>query len=259
MVIGVVAAGLFGVGVTPAQAAVSRGYACGYWSNVSLFGGPYGSQGCPPQSSGYATANSLSPAATWEYGVPKTVTDNNGAKATYGPAVMVSSPYDPNDNLTNTGQLSAKTSGTTTVSAQAKAIAVGPSPFWTQTPSSAPPYAEPAKSASYDGTIGFVRANCSASSSTTKSGSVKIKNGRVDVSTDADGSPTKTVVVPDPTPRNYRVDFTIDNVGDHGYIIFNERIKNADGSLTVNASHMYMQGPIALGEVIIGQVKCGHA
>ncbi len=60
------------------------------------------------------------------------------------------------------------------------------------------------------------------------------------------------------TPQNDTVAFTINNVGDQGYIVFNERIQNPDGTLTVNGSHMYMQGPFALGEVIIAQVTCGH-
>ena len=39
--------------------------------------------------------------------------------------------------------------------------------------------------------------------------------------------------------------------------VFNEQIANADGSLTVNAAHEYLLGPIATGDLIIGQVVCG--
>ena len=135
------------------------------------------------------------------------------------------------------------------MSSQARAKAVGPSPFWTGTPSS-----DPASS-----TTGYVKASRTATSPTSKSGSVTIENRFVDTATEAEGSPTSRVAVPANPPQNYQVPFTIDSVGDHGVVVFNERIQNADGSLTVNGSHMYLQGPFALGEVIIAQVTCGHA
>jgi len=246
----IAAAGALGVTASPASAAVSQGYACGYYSNVSLGGGPYGSQGCPPQTYQSANANGLAPASTWQYGVTQSVTDSDGAKATYGPAVMFSSPYDINDNLTNSAAMTVQTTGSTTVSAVARAYGVGPSPFYTLTPTSYP------ESATYNG---YVDARCAASSPTSKTGTAVVKDGRVDTATDANGYPTNTVAVPNPTPVNHRVDFTINSVGDHGYVIFNEQINNPDGSLTVNGSHMYLEGPFAVGEVIIAQVKCGHA
>ncbi len=135
------------------------------------------------------------------------------------------------------------------MSSQARAKAVGPSPFWTGTPSS-----DPASS-----TVGYVRSSCTATSPTSKNGSVTIENGFVDTATDGDGNPTSRVAVPSNPPQNYQVPFTINSVGDHGVMVFNERIQNADGSLTVNGAHMYLQGPFALGDVIIAQVTCGHA
>ena len=85
-----------------------------------------------------------------------------------------------------------------------------------------------------------------------------IENGFVETSTDTNGNATNVVAVPANPPQNYQVAFTIDHVGDHGVIVFNERIQNPDGSLTVNGAHMYLQGPTALGHVIIAQVTCGH-
>ncbi len=247
---GALAAGSLAVGPPVAQATGSNvGYACGYYSNVSLGGGPYGSQGCGAQTSIYATANSASVSVTLPTsGAAVSETDNDGAKAVYGPAVMFSSPWDVNGNAGNSGQLYVATSGTTSISSQARAKAVGPSPFWTGTPSSDPP----------SPTVGYVRASCSASSPTSKSGNVHIENGFVDTATDSAGNPVSTVAVPANPPQNYQVPFTINSVGDHGVIVFNERIQNPDGSLTVNGSHMYLQGPFALGEVIIAQVRCGH-
>lgn len=248
---GAVVAASLAVGAPVAQATGTNvGYACGYYSNVSLGGGPYGSQGCGTQTSSYATANSSSPSVTLPAsGAAVTAQDDDGAKATYGPAVMFSSPWDVNGNATNSGQLYVATGGTTSVASQARAKAVGPSPFWTGTPSSDP--ASP--------TMGYVKASCSASSPTSKSGSVTVENGFVDTATDGAGNPTSRVAVPSNPPQNYQVSFTINSVGDHGVVVFNERIQNPDGSLTVNGSHMYLQGPFALGEVIIAQATCGHA
>ena len=39
--------------------------------------------------------------------------------------------------------------------------------------------------------------------------------------------------------------------------VFNEQIRNADGSITVNAAHQYVLGPTAVGELIIVQSRCG--
>jgi len=43
---------------------------------------------------------------------------------------------------------------------------------------------------------------------------------------------------------------------DHFHVVFNEQVTNPDGSLTVNAVHEYLDGPTAVGEVIIGQARC---
>jgi len=254
------ASGMMGVTTPAAHATVGQTYACAYWVNISLFGGPYRSQGCAPQTDPGATANSLAPSLTLPAaGGYLTATDADGARAIFGGvATVFSSPYDPNDNLTNSGALSVTAIGSSSaVQATARAETVGPSPFWTRSPSSAPPYAEPAKSgSSYDGSTGYVESKCQGSGST-EVGTVTIKNGYVDTITGTDGYPTQTVAVPNPTPVNYRVDYRLDNVGDTGYIIFNERIANADGTLTVNAVHMYMQGQSAFGDMIIAKTVCG--
>ena len=48
---------------------------------------------------------------------------------------------------------------------------------------------------------------------------------------------------------------TIDGVGDNFRIVVNEQVVTSD-SITVNAMHMYMLGPIARGELIVGQSHC---
>src|SRR5204862_1156774 len=124
--------------------------------------------------------NSLAPSVTLPAtGGYLTATDADGAKAIIGGvATMFSSPYDPYDNLTNSGALSVSAMGNASaVQATARAETVGPSPFWTRSPSSAAPWAEPAKSgSSYDGSTGYVESKCQGSGST-EVGTVTIKNG----------------------------------------------------------------------------------
>ena len=252
--------GLIALTTTPAHATVGQTYACAYWVNVNIFGSGYSTQGCAPQTNSGASANTLAPSLTLPAaGGMLSASDTDGAKSIYsGVATFFSSPYDPNDNLTNSGRLDVSVAGSASaVQATAKAETVGPSPFWTRSPSSAAPYAEPAKSgSSYDGSTGFVESKCQGSGST-EVGTVTIKNGFVDTVTGTNGYPTQTVAVPNPTPVNHRINFVMHNEGDSGYIIFNERIANADGTLTVNAVHMYMQGPSAFGDLIIGKTICG--
>ena len=64
------------------------------------------------------------------------------------------------------------------------------------------------------------------------------------------GSPAATDPIP-ATPRvNYTVSGVIFNVGDTFTVVFNEHIVNPDGSLTVNAVHMYLFGAYAVGDAI---------
>jgi hypothetical protein len=67
----------------------------------------------------------------------------------------------------------------------------------------------------------------------------------------------ETVPVPErPAPNTERTG-TLDHVGDSYRIVFNEQVRNADGSLAVNGVHIYLLGPTAKGELVIGQVVCG--
>lgn len=42
-------------------------------------------------------------------------------------------------------------------------------------------------------------------------------------------------------------------------IVFNEQIKGGDGSLTVNAVHIYLNAIVGSGDVVLAQAKCGPA
>jgi hypothetical protein len=229
-----------GLTAAPAHAGAAIGYACAYYTNVSLFGGPYSVRGCgqtiPPGDAGSASPSVTLPgggSSTWVSAI-----DNDGAKGVYGPAVIFGGQYDANDNVGPSGQLSAYAIGTLSTSAisQVQANVVGPAPFHAD----------------------MVFARCTATTANAKSYLVTLSNAVVETSTDANGYPLTWVNVPSSPSVNYTVSYTLTNIGDHGIVVFNERINNGDGSTTLNAVHMYMQGPIAFGDMVIGQAKCGH-
>src|SRR4051795_8600523 len=80
-----VAALLIGVGQSPAAAAVTsvRGSACGYVTNVGLFGGPQNLRGCGQPAGAPINAASPSVALTSSgSNSPQSANDPDGAKAT---------------------------------------------------------------------------------------------------------------------------------------------------------------------------------
>ena len=233
-------AGSLAFTVSPAHAAAAIGSACAYYTNVGLFGGPSTVRGCgqtiPPGSAGSASPSvALPPNGSNSY---LSATDNDGAMGTYGPAVIFGGQYDANDNVGPSGPLSVSTIGSAQVPvvSTAQTGAVGPAPFHADS----------------------VLSRCTASTSNSKTFLVQLSSAVVETSTDANGYPLTWVNVPAMPSVNYTVAFTLDNIGDHGIVVFNERINNANGSTTLNAVHMYMQGPIAVGEMVIGQTVCGH-
>ena len=88
------------------------------------------------------------------------------------------------------------------------------------------------------------------SGTTTVTGSTTVIAGQVETAENV-----FTAVPESPTPN-----FTItgsNGAGDSFRYVFNEQVVGADGSLTVNAVHLFLLGPIVTGDVIIGQVVCG--
>jgi hypothetical protein len=229
-----------GAFVTMAPAAGASpivGYACAYYSNVSLFGGPSSLRGCG-QSIPPGDAESASPSVTLPSGGSSRVISSNdfdGAIATYGPAVIFGGQFQPDGSVSPSGQLLTSTTGTKTVVSSAQAHNVGPGPF----------------------TARLVFARCVASTSV-NAYQVVLSNAVLVTSTDDQGNPVTTVNIPSTPPPGYSVPFTINSVGDVGIAVFNERVTNGDGSVTLNAVHIYLQGPTAVGDLVIGQVTCGH-
>jgi hypothetical protein len=97
----------------------------------------------------------------------------------------------------------------------------------------------------------------------TKSGStfvisVSVTNGYVETSTDPNtGDVTSTQTIPSSPTAGLRINGTINQVGDSFHIIFNEQTTNADGSKTVVGAHMYLDGPTAVGDMVVTSATCG--
>lgn len=64
------------------------------------------------------------------------------------------------------------------------------------------------------------------------------------------------VEIPDNPPANWTAEGTLDHIGDNYRVVANEQIIEGN-VITVRAAHMYLLGPIAVGDSIIGQTTCG--
>ena len=221
-VVGLLALGAFG-SAPAALAAVTavKGSAYGYFSNVGLFGGPLTPRGPAPTVT-LPAAGSV---------IPITATVPTGSAA-YGPAILFSS-----------GPLTVSTQGTTgaTGSVTSSSNIMGINPLGQQV---------------------FTATNVLSACTATEagvSGSTTITGGTLQTS---EGNPNvegdETVVtIPINPAVNTEYTGKIESVGDNFRYVFNEQIINPDGSITVNAAHQYLLGPMAVGELIIGQSVCG--
>ncbi|MEO7555539.1 MAG: hypothetical protein ABIV94_02905, partial [Acidimicrobiales bacterium] len=223
------------------------GSACGYMTNVGLFGGPLTLRGCGQTSGGVPSS---SPSVTLPAGgsaTPITATDPDGAKATYGPATIFGGVF-------LDGQGFEKPSGPIDVSTQGTAASgtVTSSVDFTLSGNPVAPGGFGPSPVEGKG----LHVECSASDAGV-SGSTMITEGTLSTATDSGGDPTTQEPIPMNPPPNYTRSGAITNVGDVFTVVFNEHIVNADGSLTVNASHLYLFGPTAVGQQIVGQVTCG--
>jgi len=208
---------------TPGGAGATEvgGGAFGYFTDVSLFGGPSETRGPEPTVTLAADASNSPQDASIA-----------SAEAVYGPAVVFRSGQIA---VHTEGALGADGSVTSSSSVQGAADrAQRPGPFLFDA-------AESTCTADEDGVTA----------------TATIAGGVVETSYDpGTQAPLQTEPVPTNPSPGHTVEGTIDHVGDSFRIVFNEQITNADGSITVNAAHMYLLGPIAVGEVIIGQSEC---
>jgi len=234
-----VSATVVGAGQTPAFAATAvKGSAFGYYTNVSLFGGPSTLLGYG-QAAG-APAVSATPSVTLpSSGGSVSQTDSDGSKASYGPATIFGWYDTATDTYVNSGSETVLSQGSIagsgSVLSRSTVVNAGPGPL----------------------VMPQVMAQCQRSGSTTTP-TVSVTNGFVETSTDPNtGDVTSTQAIPSSPTAGLRINGTLNHIGDSFHIIFNEQTTNADGSKTVVAAHMYLEGPIAVGDMVIASVTCG--
>ena len=274
-----------------------KGEACSYKVKVGLFGGPQGVVGCDegtnPDNTGparpptggtnlYPSDTSYSPHVALPAdgsGGSMSASDANGAVGKYGPATIHGGLWpceepgtDPNGDgyVGNclgspppSGPQNAHTEGSPalgTVTSVAE-INLHPTPIpadcYQGFPGGyGPECADRGGFGPFPVSGDSMHVECSANGSAV-SGFTEFSNATLATATDGDGSPTVTEPVPNNPPPNYTRHGVITNVGDVFTVVYNEQIHNADGSLTVIGTHMYLFGPVAIGEVIRGQVTCG--
>jgi VCBS repeat-containing protein len=217
-----------------------NGSAFGFETNVGLFGGAPtvkgGSGSTCGQPNQAACADGESPAVSLPpNGGNLSATDPDGNVGQYGPAYI----FENHGPITVHAAGSTGPSGSVTASTEVDAIQDN-DPFHAPSPD------------------GMVSSTCSASLSG-MSASAHVRNAYLVTSTDQQtGNPATVVNFPhdwDPTP-NTTYNGTLNQVGDSWRIVFNEQVLSPD-AITVNAVHLYLLGPTALGDMIIGQSQCG--
>ena len=211
------------------------GGACGYYSGVSLFGGPSERRGCG-QSMPPGNAASASPSVELPPGGSVkaiAASDGNGALAQYGPAVLFGGQSPEGSSASPpSGPITVSTKGTTSVTSSASVKNVAAGPF----------------------TASSVRSTCTASKSGVKA-LTTITRGVVVTATDAGGNTVTSTPVPASPPVNHTVKGT-NSTGDAFRLVFNEQKKNRDGTVTVVAVHLYLIGPLAVGDVVVAESYC---
>ena len=228
------------VAAPPQGVQAVSGSAFGFETNVSLFGGPAAVKGGPGSTCGQAgqpvCADGQSPAVSLApSGGDVAASDPDGNVGQYGPAYI----FESHGPLTVRTQGATGPAGAVQSSASVKDISDN-DPFHAGLPD------------------GEVSSTCTATR-TTLGGSSRIVNGRLVTSTHpSTGDPVTEITFPHdwaPGPNTeYRG--TVNHVGDSWRIVFNEQILSPE-AITVNAVHMYLLGPTAVGDMIIGQSRCG--
>jgi hypothetical protein len=212
------------------------GSACGYYTDVSLFGGPSARLGAgqttPPGDGGTASPSvSLPPGGS---STAVTATDSNGALAAYGPAVVFGGrpPANAKGPMPPSGAMRATTKGKRSVTSSASVKNVGAGPF----------------------TASSVSSTCTASTTSGTKGSTTVTRGVLVTATDQDGNATATEPVPAHPPVNHTVQGQI-STGDRFKAVFNEQEAGPDGAITVRALHLYLLGPAAKGDVVVAESR----
>ncbi len=208
--------------------------------------------GCTPPSSGapfnQPYSASESPSVTLPStgsATPITQIDPDGARAVYGQAAIFGGIW-PETSLL------APPSGPITVSTQGTTGPTGSATSSVDIVLSNNPAAPGGIGSSVEGEE--LHSTCTATE-TSLTGAARFVNGVVYTSTDSAGVPLTQEVIPNSPAPNTRVQGALTTVGDAFTVILNEQIVGTN-EITVNAVHMILEGPTAVGHVIIGQVHC---
>jgi hypothetical protein len=210
------------------------GSAYGYYSSISLFGGPAAVKGPTPTVTLPAGGSS----APVVQSVPS-------EDLTYGPAhIFDSGPL----KLTTQGTAASGVTSSTSIQGCTKAVNNGCSVGQV--------FAGP-----FTGTS--VSSTCTAKGSS-HTGSVKIQAGQLTeepAGAGVGGTPGAPITVPTNPSPNYTVTATFPDTGKVYKYVFNEQTVDANGALTVNAAHEYLQAGAtgAQGDLIFGRVVCGKS
>ena len=193
------------------------GGAFGYFTSVAIFGGAPAPRG--PTPSVTLPTEGANP--------PLTASEPSG-RAAYGPAELFTS-----------GRLEVSTQGTTgpsgSTTSSSSMVDVGPGPF----------------------TARNLRSTCTASGAG-QTASVSLTDGRITLSAGAnpdDAADDTVVQLPANPAPNTPYEGKIEAVGDSFRIVINEQ-QTSPSAITVNAVHMDLLGPTAVGELVIGQSRC---
>ena len=202
-----------------AQVGGVSGGAFGFKASVSLFGGPPNTAGPIPTVT--LPSSGASPAVT---------ATEQQTEAKFGPAIIFSSSA-----VTVSTEGSVGADGSATSSTDIRNVNRSGQEVFT---------AERLQSS--------CKASASGASGTTTmtGGKLRTSEGNPDV----EGDDTDVTIPNNPAP-NTEHQGTIEAVGDRFRAVFNEQIPQA-GGITINAYHLYLLGPTAVGDVIVGQSVC---
>jgi hypothetical protein len=206
----------------PATADVSEvgGGAFGYSATVSLFGGAPASRGPAPTV---------------------TLPANGSASPVTGSAPAGDVKFGP-ATIFDSGPMQVSTKGTTGPNGSVESSATvtgkpdGPGPIL----------------------YGELKSSCTAKEGEV-SGSTTVNGGTIETKLDKDsGTALSTEPIPTNPAPNTEITGTVDTAGDNFRVVLNEQVKSGNG-ITVNAAHLYLLGPSAVGDLIIGQSRCSAA
>jgi hypothetical protein len=228
------------------------GEAYGHFTNVSLFGGPVVPVGPAPRVV-------LPP----EGADPALSAVEPSGQAVYGPAKLFGGIVPDGVAVApGSGPIEVRTKGTTGPGASVTStvdLGLHPEPV-PVTCDGDPPGTTNCRAAGGFGPLPVtqgdeVHSTCTADEKGV-TGSTRFVNTVLATSTDTEGAPKDVEPVPEFPPPNYTREGEITNVGGAKWkIIFNEQIVEPDGTITVNAYHMFLL-EIAVGEQIVGHVRC---